>query len=100
MFGEFADRVHVAEILAAIGLDEDGLSHRDRRVAVPREECLAVAPEGDFDELRAGGRGHSATWPMRRNFSRRRRTSRSGLRRRSSSSCATSASLRREAVST
>src|SRR5262249_14346846 len=81
----------------AVGLDDHARLRAQRLLPLPEEELLAVALEGDLDEVRHDrnlhhGGSHSVTIPMRRNFSRRRRTSLSGFTRRRSSSAFTSAS--------
>src|SRR5438094_4791685 len=95
LVGALADGVHKAEVLAAVGVDDDAGLERRKLLGLPEEEILAVALEGDFDD----GRHYSANWPILRYFSSRRRTSLSGLRRLRSSSWRMSASCSALAVS-
>jgi hypothetical protein len=48
---ELAGRVHAAEVLAAVALDDHGRAAARRLGAVPAEEVAAVALEGDLDEV-------------------------------------------------
>ncbi len=81
--------VHVAEIFPAVRVHDHRRAARGRLIGLPEEKLLSIALERDLDEM---GHGYSAYCPIRKNFSRRRRTSLSGLSRRSSSSCRTSVS--------
>src|SRR5579883_468658 len=99
---DFAGREHDPEVLPTVRLHHDRRLRRWRLVALPGEELLSVPLEGDLDQvhpgklaapshLAEGAAAYSWNWPMRTNFSRRRRTSLSGLRWRRSSRFRTSA---------
>jgi hypothetical protein len=51
---EGAGGVHAPEVLPAVGVDDDPGADRRQVVALPEEELLAVAGEGDFDEVGHG----------------------------------------------
>src|SRR6185437_721563 len=69
--------VHAPEVLAAIHLDDHGRFDARRLLAIPEEELLALALERNLHQMRS--QYHSLNSPIERNFSRRRRTSFSGL---------------------
>ena len=75
LLGQLAGSVDITEILSAVGVDDDARVERRHLVAFPQEEVFSIALERDFDEVRH----YSKNCPMRRNLSRRRRTSLSGL---------------------
>ena len=86
LVGELADAVHATEILAAIDRDNHRRLQRRRLLRLKLEEDAPIALELDFDQMRSDrGVRHSVNAPILRNFSRRRRTSLSGLRPLSSS---------------
>ena len=51
LLGQLADGVDAPEVLAAIGLDDHRRVKRRRLLALPEEELLPIALEGDFDEV-------------------------------------------------
>jgi hypothetical protein len=48
-------RVHAAEILPTVSLDDHRRPERREILGLPEEELFAVAPKGDFDQLRHVG---------------------------------------------
>jgi hypothetical protein len=46
--------VDLAEVFAAVDFDDHGRASRERLFAFPEEEFLAVAFEGDLDEVGHG----------------------------------------------
>ena len=83
--GQFTSCVNVTEVFSAISLDDHPRLERRCRLLLPLEEFFTLAPKGDFDEVRHECATYSVNCPMRKNFSRRRRTNLSGLNLRSSS---------------
>jgi hypothetical protein len=51
--------MHATEVFPAIGFDDDARTKCGRRLTVPREELLPVAPECDLDEMRHANRSYS-----------------------------------------
>ena len=49
--GELAGGMHRTEILAPVGVDDDGGADRRRFVGLPEEELLSVSLERDFDQV-------------------------------------------------
>ena len=81
-FGQGAEGAHPPQVESPLGLDDHGIIHAEGiGLAGPVKVLLAVSLEPDLD-----GRGHhpSAKEPIAAYFSARRRTRRSGRRRRSS----------------
>ena len=93
LLGELAGAVHASQVLAPIYGDDDSGLERGRGLAAPLVEDATIALELDLDQVgRDSGGGHSVNAPILRYFSRRRRTSLSGLRPRNSSMFRASAS--------
>ena len=90
--GQFTSSVNVPEVFSAVGFNDHPRLERRCRLLLPLKEFFAIAPKGDFDEMRHECAIYSVNCPMRKNFSRRRRTNLSGFNLRSSSRFRMSAS--------